>query len=708
MSIEHQFDFVEDEKDYDIERQGSYGRFFTSNSFPIEYILTTLRPEQLEEYLTFAKDVRPEQIDFDLLMQRDIDEDRVRNEIAPYLDPRSSEADGVPSGSSRALFFPPLLVAIAPVEGKKMGRYYEDETCEISADNTRAFRKWGRNLFKITYQVSKSANSPIIETYDSNGEKFSFPARASQVIFEGWKSKGNSPGVRLIVIDGQHRLKALQEVYKRRDGLIDDLLVPICLLYAPKSQHRLESEGVLTIPEVFRQLFVDVNSTAETVGGHFNILLKDNNIGSLICRQFCSSLLEKGDGRQKLAVVEWNTKKFKESTNIVRKYSTTSIGIIEKALRENLKKGAHELEYWLNLNSVQDALYPIEHEKGSFECPVVDWDTFNSRQRKVLAEQVNKYAVPLLYDIYFRATAFASMFEEFQKKLKQLEVKCGDTQKGINVYTPAYEQILDYMQIPIDKSRDNKEALSVVRELGEQVSLAMDEAGLKIIQYALYQRGVFALWFDLLKIGNIFNVQPALVNDILVAVLDEAHSHELRNVFDYKHSYMQHAVFRADNIITIDETRKALKSLLGSFLGLEKTLKIIAGIIRDKGINEKDFLGRLKTYGDQCPADFFKSYEKGYIRDFKKTYTLDETLSASQKDRLAQAEAKQKQHKKEYREKIRAREDVSTEFDNLLDTYVASAVAKASESFKTTLGLALDIIPGSGTDEFDEYEDPIE
>lgn len=710
MAAEHEFDFAEDEKDYDIERQGSYGRFFTSNSFPIEYILTTLRPEQLEDYLTFAKDVRPEQIDFDLLMQRDIDEDRVRNEIAPYLSPQLSEEGGVKDNSSRALFFPPLLVAIAPVEGKRMGSYYDDEVCEFSPDNRLAYRKWGRNLFRVTYQVSKSANAPVIETYDPQGNKIKFSAKASQVIFEGWKSKGSSPGVRLIVIDGQHRLKALQEVYKRRDGLIDDLLIPICLLYAPKSQRRLENDGVLTVPEVFRQLFVDVNNTAETVGGHFNILLKDNNIGSLVCRQFCASLLAEGEGegREKLAVVEWNTKKPKESTNIVRKYSLASIGVIEKALRENLKKGTTELEYWLNFKSVQDALYPLELDRGSIECPVVDWDTFNSRQRKILAQQVNQFAVPLLHDIYFRTTAFSTMFEEFRRQLRLLEKKCEETHKGISVYTPAYEQILDYMQIPVDKDRDNKEAISVVRELGDQVSVAMDNAGLKIIQYALYQRGVFALWFDLLKIGNNFDVCPTLINEILVIVLNEAHSSHMRQVFDYKKPYMQHAVFRADNIITIEETRKALRSLLGSFLGLEKTQTQISVVISGQGINEKDFLNRIKIYGDQCPADFFVSYEKGYLRDFKKTYTLDETLTVTEKDRLAQAEAKYKQHKKEYREKIRAREDISTEFDDLLRGYVARAVTKASESLKIALGLALDIIPGSGGDEFDEYEDEIE
>lgn len=330
-------DILTDEKDYDIEKVGSYGRFYTKDSYPIEYILTTLRPDQLEGYLTFAKDVRPDQIDFDLLMQRDLDEDRVKNQIAPYLDPDTYNDPKSPANSlPRALFFPPLLVAIAPVEGKKMGSYYDDEVSEYSDSKRLVYRRWGDNLFKVTHPISKSANSPIIETFDKNGEKFEFSANAAQVFFEGWRSKGNSPGVRLIVIDGQHRLKALQEVYRRKGRVIDDLLVPICLLYAPRSQHRLKGENILTVPEVFRQLFVDVNNTAETVGGHFNILLSDSNVGSLICRQFCSKVLSKEGGREQLAAVEWNTKKSKDSTNVVRKYSITSIGVIEKALKKPL------------------------------------------------------------------------------------------------------------------------------------------------------------------------------------------------------------------------------------------------------------------------------------------------------------------------------------------------------------------------------------
>lgn len=206
MKEEMEVNLIDDEKEYDIEKIGSYGKFSTKTSYPIEYILTSLRPDQLSEYLTFAKDVRPKEIDFDLLMQRDLDEDRVRNEIAPYLDPDTYTDPKNPDSSlPRALFFPPLLVAVAPVEGKSMGGYYDNEVCSFSDNKKLAYRKWGDNLFKITYQVSNSATAPLINSYDANGDSVNIKVKPGQVLFEGWRSKKSSPGIRLIVIDGQDR-----------------------------------------------------------------------------------------------------------------------------------------------------------------------------------------------------------------------------------------------------------------------------------------------------------------------------------------------------------------------------------------------------------------------------------------------------------------------------------------------------------------------
>jgi len=75
-----------EEQIYNFERIGSFGRFYSGKSFPIEYIMTSFRAAELSE-LTFARDIRPDKIDFELLMQRDIDEERVRIEMEPYLNP---------------------------------------------------------------------------------------------------------------------------------------------------------------------------------------------------------------------------------------------------------------------------------------------------------------------------------------------------------------------------------------------------------------------------------------------------------------------------------------------------------------------------------------------------------------------------------------------------------------------------------------------
>ena len=55
-------------------RVGSYGLFSTAGSLPIEYLLTTFNHDELSK-LTLARDVRPDEMDFEMLMQRDINEE---------------------------------------------------------------------------------------------------------------------------------------------------------------------------------------------------------------------------------------------------------------------------------------------------------------------------------------------------------------------------------------------------------------------------------------------------------------------------------------------------------------------------------------------------------------------------------------------------------------------------------------------------------
>ena len=112
------FEDLQQEREYDLDLMGNFGRFVSSGSYPVEFFMTSMPMAQANKYLKFATDVQMDDVNFDLLMQRDIDADRVENDIMPYL--QQDEA----TASTRPVFFPPLLAAIVPVNDEKIQEFY--------------------------------------------------------------------------------------------------------------------------------------------------------------------------------------------------------------------------------------------------------------------------------------------------------------------------------------------------------------------------------------------------------------------------------------------------------------------------------------------------------------------------------------------------------------------------------------------------------
>jgi len=186
---------------YNFERIGSFGRFYSGDSFPIEYIMTTFTVAELQE-LTFARDIRPDNIDFELLMQRDIDEERVRLEMEPYLNP-SRENFTPYEIRSRSVFFPPLLAAIIPTKGKAMEAYYTDEKSDIALNNSNnkehVTREWA-GLFKLTYFSSSSPHAHRIQINageNDNDSAMEVGVQCEPVQLEIRVAKGSQYGAKL-------------------------------------------------------------------------------------------------------------------------------------------------------------------------------------------------------------------------------------------------------------------------------------------------------------------------------------------------------------------------------------------------------------------------------------------------------------------------------------------------------------------------------
>ena len=694
-----------EEQIYNLIRIGSFGRFYSGDSFPIEYIMTTFSAAQLAD-LTFARDIRPEQIDFELLMQRDIDEERVQVEMEPYLNPHVKQLT-VDEIKSRAVFFPPLLAAIVPTQGKTMSAYYSDEISQIecpTGGKEHFTREWP-GLFKLTYFTSTNPHAYQIQLSSDNPTPIGVQCEPVQL--EIRLAKGNQAGARLIIIDGQHRLLTLKKVYDKYPQLLENLGVPVCILFAPHATRQKNSAAaplrIPTVPEVFRHLFVDVNNTAKPVGVHFNILLADNTLGSIICRQFCDEVLRQR-GPEGLAVIEWNTQTKKDSTKIVRAYSLTSIGIINKALEESLGKRKNLLNYVLQLDEVKDKLYPTIHQDETVDCypPLIKWDQFSLAQKSILAEQVKKHLLPCLDLIFFTTHEFVSAMAIFTQELQQLKELAASEQPDAPEARQVINQILDYMPISEGKSFESSRLLYRHWEL--KIKQAKEKQVATLIQYALFQRALLEAWAQFVETVRGITAKPQLATQGLVNLLNLA-TQQQGQFFNFERPYMQHTVFLGTQIIVREETRKVLAQLLLVHLANPAYVQQIISKLAITKRESKLWVEKLQQKGQNVLLAFPQTYKAARQRTFKANYRLYLSLSGEQREELAQAEAEQKRHQQEVKAGKRTKLSAANRFEQLVDNYVSQEVEVAVAALKTNLALveAVPSIPTEIKEEAGKY-----
>lgn len=664
-----------EEQIYNFERIGSFGKFYSGASFPIEYIMTTFSAAELSE-LSFARDIHPEKIDFELLMQRDIDEERVRLEIEPYLNPDTSKFTATEI-RARSVFFPPLLAAIVPSKGKTMDAFYTDEQITPDDDN-HIIREW-KGLFKLTYFISDNPHGyKLSETICVQSEPVKLEIRIA---------KGNEYGGKLVVIDGQHRLFTLKKVYDTHPELLENIGVPVCILFAPNATAKKNNKSapyrIPTVPEVFRHLFVDVNNTAKQVGEHFNILLSDNSIASIACRKFCDFILNKHniDG---LAVIEWNSKSKKDCTKMARSYSITNIGIINKALDDSFSNRKLLTKYLLNLDSVKDELYPNgeEDDEIMLNYPLVQWNKFSISQKNILENQAEKYLVPCLEKIFFESNEFKTAFEIFNKALKKLKKLATSEQADAIEARQVLNQILDYM--PINEGKSFESARLVYRNFETSVKLKKQQQVSAILQYALFQRAVIEAWAQLLDITRTYVANPVDVTQGFVKLLDIALA-EKGQFFSFDQVYMQNTVFSGSQIIVRQDTRKILTQLIMAHLVIPFNSQQVAAEMDVADDKFEKLVQKLLKKGQAIVTEFPKFYEMARKRIFKASYQVYISISGEERAELAKADAEQKLHLQEVKEKKRAKKDVSDHFDILVNQHIKSDIELANLALKNTL-----------------------
>lgn len=292
--------------------------------------MTTFSTDELTD-LSYAQDLSPDpnNIDFEMLMQRDLDRERVRKELVPYLMGAGGETAPEP------IYFPPLIAAAVPVEQNSIERCFKSPVLVPREDEESVSIKWpGAVEFSYYCSEEGSPQAYNIKTHDIIDEWVD----REPVAFKAKLARSSQSGIKLVVIDGQHRLCALRDVLERNVDTIKGMTVPVCIVVSPLSYAEyIESYGIgAEIHRVYRKLFVDVNTTMESVSGHFGVLLKDSSIGSIIAREFCDYVLQE-KGLKGLALIEWSTKSAKDASKVIRPWSAANVKVLDQSLHGSFK-----------------------------------------------------------------------------------------------------------------------------------------------------------------------------------------------------------------------------------------------------------------------------------------------------------------------------------------------------------------------------------
>ncbi|HCG5114200.1 TPA: hypothetical protein NJZ05_002579 [Vibrio parahaemolyticus] len=271
---------------------GTKGEFWSSGG-PVEFIMTNAKLSLLEsedsakltrqlypvrELLDFNK------LDFDQLLQRDLDDHRVATELIPYL---LEHAHQGPS------FFPPIVAALLPFKKKSPIENFPSIEPTGVEKNDGAF--WSGEISGTAYKFQNLVTK--------SGSKAPFNMSRLQ-----W----NESGARLVVLDGQHRAMAMLAIartitdswgdsggekykyfYESRikkiidklggmdwvENNIEKIEFPVCLIKFKDDDNKIDHH------DSARKLFVDVNQNARRPSESRIILLSDNDLLNIFTRK---------------------------------------------------------------------------------------------------------------------------------------------------------------------------------------------------------------------------------------------------------------------------------------------------------------------------------------------------------------------------------------------------------------------------------------
>lgn len=600
---------------------GSFGNFKTTESQELFFLMATLRLEQLDLLSTASESLDFNKVSFEEMVQRDIDYERVDNEIIKgYLE----------KGSNRVIFFPPLLVSLMSFkDGEPLPQYPEINDRKDTDENVEwYFKEWGSNYFRLQLPIANVDTGYSIYC-DKDKTSYNYYNYAG-------KLKYNPNSTKLIVIDGQHRLSALKRIADK--NLLNGLKIPVCLFFSPNIAQGSSEYS----KDSMRDLFVTINNTSKQVGGHFLTLLDDNSLSALIVRVFANDWKERNEGLNFLHFLEWNQRESKRSSQITRKYSLTTVSILADAIKDDVTSRRNCVTL-LNLQEVDEEL----RKQGDSS---VGEDSFTKGQVPIISEQAKKYITPSLDILLTKPKPYLRHIQNVQSAVEILRKKAIENKHGAETF---YKDV--FLQFRGVTQYDDGPVKDIERSFNSDIGTLSEDD--QFYFRNVFQRGLIKAWSALcFDLSIEFEKTPVEIASALVEALNHGLFVSEKPIFSPNNKFTQNVIFNGHKIIANDSSRVQVSNLVLASLVKEQAKTALCSSLNLSGEQKSSFELIIKRIMNSARKDYIESYQDSYSKKLKKQFRLMD-IEDDYIDELEQLERRANTGNKEDIERFHAKID---------------------------------------------------
>jgi hypothetical protein len=612
---------------FDRHLDGVYGHFQTKDSFKLDYLLTTIRTERLAYLETASEVLDLEMIKFDELVQRDIDHVRVQREIV---------ANYLKQGEGRVIFFPPLMVTLIGIEqGHPIKRY---TTVDKKIEGTEFVTTYDRNRFQVRLNITDEETPDAI---DHGGTTVHYLNYAATL-------KYNPDKVKLVVLDGQHRLMALRKLMGGPSkDVIAGIDVPICVFFAPdarKAKHTDES-----LVDDMRELFVRINEEAKKVSGHFIWLLKDKSLAATAVRALGDYWKGLGGQLTFLHQLEWNQREHKLASQTTRPYSITTVSILAETLEQFVFNGSsdHKSGYTFPILNLSDVEKKLRTGSDSLASGYISEERFDADQFATLKAQIEKYVTPSLDVLFREPTPYKVIRKAFEAAVKQLNEEIEESRAGAAQFKI---DVLCKFRTTNDLDQESVKGMETI--FGEMFDTeALSEV--EFFRRNVFQQGMIRAWTKVFTtLMGPTEVTPPAVARALVAAMEIICFAKAKQYFSFYREYTQNVIYRGAKILVSATSKQSVRQLvLATFVNADVRGEFLKSLkLRGKG--GKSANSSLQALGFEAAADYLTAFQQRNIEHLKRNWRFLELKPEDRKFLEERVESKETEKIKAFQQRI--------------------------------------------------------